>query len=274
MMKRRFFHGSPLLRLALGLGLGAVALLLAVSVLVREHPDPAAIADRIERESAVTLSHLGRATAKRAIGELRDARRHLQGQHRWMLRCIGRMPPAMLNTDDQVLLAKSGKALKALIGRVEHWQSRLEQEDRSQRGQLWETLVVEVLIERTRMSGERRMVSPRRFRPRDTWRYFEQGVNIATLWPWRVVQGISNRGGSDYGLFRRITFPYGSRSGLNIIHVAGFGVASLLLGYGLCWLGTRHGWALIGYLGLGYFVYMIVFAMGMALMHLGLLAGC
>ncbi len=155
--------------------------------------------------------------------------------------------------------------LYRLKGVLESWELKLSSVPSVERETYWKDLMKDVVEEAKRWAGSPVLDKPRY--GRDTAENLLEGMHIGSVWPVGIVKRTffrvrGLRGTSKLSFstgLRYIFYPY-HRWSFSAIHVIGFGFATILVGYGLCWLGSRFNLAGLSYLGILYFVHMAVFA--------------
>lgn len=261
-------------RLVVLLGAGAVAVLLLAAGLLwwREPPSAAALHAAVEQDVKALLVVVNDAAPKDMAAELGGARRRLTRRYQGLQRSMARLEAESAAAGERDLLARTAASLVALLAQMTDWEGRLKAGGSAGAEAAVQAVKIDVLRERLRWSPGRVVDDGRRYwRPRTVWQSFQDGVGIAALWPWRLVRGIAGSGTGSFGDFRRMLFPLRSGGRFPFVRLVGFGLSALTLGYGLCWLGSRHSMAWIAYLGLGYFLYMLFFGIGTILLYAGLL---
>jgi BMFP domain-containing protein YqiC len=260
-----------LLRAAVGLGIVGLAALVVAGLLSYERPTLSVEMDRLEGQVKTSLAHLTHVPTRDATGELRGFRRMLQKRTGRLQRCMQHVDARSLTDVDRDRLDRARDELARLKGRVQEWEARLRETPKTRREEVWIKTMVEVLGERNRWPIAGVVRAPTSLWKRHLWSDLEEGVGIGVLWPVRAVVHAVGKRPAGYGRVRYMLFPYG-RTALRSLHVVGFGLISIGLGYGLCWIGMRLNNAQLSYMGLIYFIYVIVFATCLMNQRLGVLS--
>jgi hypothetical protein len=273
-IKRIIPAGAPPhlhLRVALVLVLVGLSVLGAALALSFESGSLFAQLDALEVDVQSALSRLASTQPRNAGGGLRRLRRVLGRRQRRLARAAGG-PEAAEWEAAHSRKALTEAELERLMGKVDGWESRLQNTTVSQREAIWINTLVEVLHERTRWPLGGVLRPPSRYpMPRILWTEFRQGVQIGAMWPvFGLERGLRGRP-AHFGVLRRLLFPYTSHS-LRLSHLLGVGFASVVVGYGLCWIGKRFNRAWASYAGLLYLVYTIIFSASFLCLRLGVLA--
>lgn len=148
---------------------------------------------------------------------------------------------------------------------LESWEVKLASVPPAEREVCWEGLKSAVVEEAKRWAGS--PIFDKSWNGRNHVDAMLGGIQIGSIWPVGIVKRTffcarGMRGTSTLSfsnVLRYVFYPY-HRWSFSVMHVIGFGLATLLVGYGLCWLGSRFNIASLSYLGILYFVHMAVFA--------------
>jgi hypothetical protein len=270
-IKQKTDSRSPYFRflrwVSVGLGLcGMVALALA-AVIAYQPPSMTETLHAMEEDIAAMLhglTHVPLRKTDRALGRVQRRVR------RWNAR-FGRRLPHMetrfLSNAEIESIERARDGLKRLESSIPEWRRRVSSESAAARDEVWMETRVDILRESTRWKQLARGKPPQS----NAWRMLYQGIRIGGAWPVLAVRGAIMRHPANFGFVRRMFFPYSRRTNFHPLHLLGFGLASIGLGYGWCWLGMRFNNSSLSYLGLIYFLYMIVFATCLACLGMGLI---
>lgn len=253
---------------------GIIVLFLAALIVLGPHRGAVDI-DLLENQVKVALINASRSTVEEADGALARLQRHLSRQRARAARCIQTdASEAHLEAEYYDRLSLVLNETDALRERVDAWRCQLRETPVGKaREDAWTDIIVGILKERGRWPLAYNTTNPPpQFRPFRILREFRQGIEIGALWPLHTVQRMIQQCPASYGFFRRMIFPYGGNAGFRWTHIVGIGFASVVMGYGLCWLGMRHNRAFASYLGLFYFIHMIVFGVGLLCLRFELLS--
>ncbi len=282
------------LRVAIAAGIAAVILLFVAAFVFRDRPSLAQLYQEVDTDVKISLVGLVRAPARDASRALLGAERRLrkrEGLLQRRLADVERAARSMARKGDQPQreeslsgadaenrealkrLGHSQERLAALRKRIGDWRQRLNASERSQREVVWTEICVEALTERLQWSPGAIPAEPRVIQVRALWQTFQAGISTGALWPARAVYNSVRHPGSDFGIVRRMLFPFAGRHVLRGMHIAGFVLAVFIMGYGFCWLGSRFDLATLSYCGLSYFVYMVIYAVCLVLLRVNVLAG-
>lgn len=151
--------------------------------------------------------------------------------------------------------------------KAERWRMELEGVSTAQRNEYWQKCIKEQIDAEqkgwpnlTHKKGTAEWVQ-------DVWKEFWYGMRFGLFWPCSVYDSMAQlvKGGPgvqdlDFGgRLRLILFPY-TLSHFTMLRLAGIVFAISGIGYLMCWIGlkTRLGW--MSYVGLIYFLYLLIVA--------------
>lgn len=248
------------------LGLCAMVALGLAAVIAHESPSMSEKLDAMEEDIAVRLhglTYIPLPKADRALGQVERRVR------RWNARLWRRLPhieTRFLSNAEIERIERMRDGLKRLEASIPEWRRRVSPDSVAPLEEIWMETRVDILRESARWKQLARGKPPKS----NAWRMLHQGITIGGTWPVLAVRGATTRQPANLGLLRRMFFPYFGRTNFHPLHLLGFGLASIGLGYCWCWLGMRFNKSLLSYLGLIYFLYVIVFATCLASLRIGL----
>ena len=258
---------GALWRLVVVLNLVGLVALGAVSWLLVGRPPLADQFGQAEAEVQASLVRLQNTARRDAANEMALAVRQWRRHRDRLQRRLHSGEAADWAGGDQLRAEGLAANLDRLVAQGEQWRLRTE----ALNDKLWLGLLVEVRRESDRwpdvpVGSPLRL--PRTYR---LGRAFREGMIIGVTWPVRAATGAANLSPGNYGIVRRILFPYDKSAELGLLHLLGFGWIQILAGYGLCWFGMKFNRKWASNAGLIVFAYLIVFCAGMAGVSLGVL---
>lgn len=227
--------------------------------------------DKVEREVKTGLIELTRTPSGKARGALDEHLDSLDDQ-------VERVRVLGGGVDEDTLTKEERYRFKRTVGELERlcttsaaWKDAMEDVSEDRAGEQWERVVLEVLHERTRWPLMGVVHQQSAHSAKRILQDLQRGALAGIAWPIMSCRRVFAAGDPKYDVLRRIFFPYSSCGATHPGFFSGFGLAAVLGGYLLCWLGAHFRYAVLGYLGLLYFVYLLIFLVLVLLSALGLI---
>jgi hypothetical protein len=225
--------------------------------------------DEVEEEVKTGLIKLTRTSCEKAPRRLHSYLALLDSQMGSLKARYDATSKTLITKNERERFIQTAMELGRLRQKTRAW---LEIMSSEREYEVWEEIVLEVLHERTRWPIAGVVHPPSQFSMQTIWLDFRQGVFAGIAWPIQATSRTIGTKPRQYGVLRRIFFPYSRYSAMRAGLIAGFGLAALATGYALCWLGGHLQYNILGYLGLLYFLYLLIFAVCLLVAGLGLIA--
>lgn len=163
-------------------------------------------------------------------------------------------------------------ALERVRADGQKWTARLRAATPLTGEEIWTGIVVDVLTELARWPLSAVKRPPPMARPQALGKQFLTGLGLGAAGPLHMARSAFLGTRTPYGLVRRVLFPYNKKSGFRPLHLLGFGLATLAVGYGFCWVGMRFNRAWASYVGLAWFAHAWLFGAGLIGLRIGVLS--
>jgi hypothetical protein len=260
-------------RLLAGFGLFALASMILIGVVIwrREHPTAAELCISVDRDVKVILAKLANASTQDMITELKDAERRLSSRCRALQHGLARIRLEPKDSKVMKKMAHINVLANQLLKQIQNWKQHLDAVGGVDI-EISQTIKIAVLNERLNWSAAPvSLTKVPRFRPREVWQASYGGALSACRWPWQIVKAILGLGSTKFGILRRIFYPFSSLGTLPFVRLIGYAFSGTFFGFCFCWIGAKWNSAALGYIGLGYFVNMLVYTFGTLFMYMGLI---
>lgn len=238
-------------------GLVGLVVLAAATLLLTDWTSLEEALLHTEHEVKVALVRGTRAPASDAVAELAALRRLTRREASRLQRRVDSARPEVTPETLQRAAVVQDE-LERLHGKAAEWEERMRGVPDMVRGELWVEVVVGLFDERTRwpLGG---VITRTVDRPRVRHRVREvgDGVVFGAFWP--VFATYRAARPSPFGFVRKMFYPYGPAVVFHLPYLLAFALAGIGVGYGLCGIGVRFRWGWASYLGLLYFLYVVLF---------------
>ncbi len=248
-----------------------VMTLLAAGLLSYERPTVIDELNTLEAEVGAMLAQLADSSPRHAPSLVAQVNRRLARMHERLMKRTLQADTRLLTNQEVDQIERILDDMGRLRLRMREWEQRLDKATDATLDEVWVAIVIDVLRERAIWPFAAMPSMRSRIEALDHWRTFRQGLVLGGAWPVRVIRNAVAGPTNRYGRVRRMFFPFGTHSPLRVLHVLGFGLAAIGVGYACCWIGLWRNNASMSFIGLIYFLYVIVFGICLISLQTGIL---